>query len=253
MQMIEPERLTRPFMEAWKAAGMHLQAAAESDLIWLRANLHQPISEHLSFRLGNQLFFVFVEADSERPRGSAVRIEQSGTVSLNSSKAANAVPCRMQLTKRGDGWLVSHPGWGLIHAVSGSPIDPRALIDDQQIEMTEWELHDFAIQVVRDYLSKQGKRVTEWQSNLGIDPSIWFRDGDRFCWAVVRAVRFPEKEAPRPNNLLQLQRSCGPYGGNGQFASVAVANGDDPFDGSTPMPLFRGCGMYVSFSGLEPV
>ena len=94
MQMIDHEELTRPFMEAWKAAGLHLQATAESDLVWLRANLHQPISEHLSFRLGNQLFFVFVEAVQN---GGVILPFESNRAArfLYSSKVANAVPCRL--------------------------------------------------------------------------------------------------------------------------------------------------------------
>ena len=99
----------------------------------------------------------------------------------------------------------------------------------------------------------KGKSVTEWQSNLGIDPSIWFKDGDRFCWVVVRAVRYPDAEAPRPKILRQLRTSCAPPADQGYFASVAAVNGEFVSEGSAPLPLFRGCRMYVRFTGLEPV
>jgi hypothetical protein len=41
----------------------------------------------------------------------------------------------------------------------------------------------------------------------------------------------------------------------GFFASVTVANADDPFDpsGENAMPLYRGHGMMVRFEGLELV
>ena len=32
-------------------------------------------------------------------------------------------------------------------------------ISDERIEMTDWELQDFAVQVVRDQLEKTGKRL----------------------------------------------------------------------------------------------
>ena len=172
---------------------------------------------------------------------------------LNSARVANAIPCRVRIIRGDDGWQLGRSGWGLVHAQTNEPIDPPALVDDEQIEMTDWELHDFAVQVVREYLPKVGKTPAEWQCNLGIDPSLWFQDGDRFCWAVVRAVRYPEAEAPRPENPGRLIKMCGPYRDNGFFASVAVANVEDPFDGSPPLKLYRGCGMHVRFTGLEPI
>ena len=38
---------------------------------------------------------------------------------------------------------------------------------------------------------KQGKKVTQWQSNPDVDPSMWFVDGDHLAWIVVRADRYP--------------------------------------------------------------
>ena len=50
-------------------------------------------------------------------------------------------------------------GWGLVNAESGVVIDPVSMVSDELIEMFEWELHDFAFQIVKTYLTKQGKDV----------------------------------------------------------------------------------------------
>jgi hypothetical protein len=237
MFRIDKVPIPATFIEAWKSAAAHLRSAG---------------SGHLSFYLGNQLFFVFVEAVLD---GGVILPFESRAAErfLDSAEVAKAIPCRLRIVRTVGGWQVSPPGWGMVHAESGQSIEPPALVDDRQIEMSDWELHDFGIEVVRNYLSDEGMTVAEWQSNLRIDPSIWFQDGERLCWAVVRSVRYPAMEAPRPVALDKIRASCDPYGDNGYFASVSAANSDDPFDGKNPMPLFRGCGMYVRFTGVEPV
>ncbi len=54
-------------------------------------------------------------------------------------------------------------GWGLLDAETDVPIDPVARISDERIEMTDWELQDFAVQVLRDQLEKTGKKLMSWQ------------------------------------------------------------------------------------------
>jgi hypothetical protein len=64
MHEIPPENVSAEFAEMWSAAGRHLERQSQGPLGWLKADLDQPLFEHLSFRLGNQLFFIYVE-DSE--------------------------------------------------------------------------------------------------------------------------------------------------------------------------------------------
>ena len=248
--MIDHDDITQPFADAWCAAGRHIQAAGNGSFVWLRNHLHQPLAEHLSFRLGNQLFFVFVEA-FEQTGAILPFTDRRAARFLHAAELANAVPCRIQVANTGGRWAVTTPGWGLTHAETGSPVDPAALADDGPVEMTNWELHDFAIQVVRDVLVKEGKEVVEWQSNLDIDPSIWFLEEGRRCYVVVRAVRYPEADAPRPPILRQLQATCAPFADRGYLASVAAIHADNLKNLQEPVPLLRGCPMVVRFTGLE--
>ena len=121
--------------------------------------------------------------------------------------------------------------------------------------MTDWELHDFAVQIVRERLVNEGRKLMTWVSRPGIDPAIWFHGDSGKEWVVVRAVRYPRRRADPPLNWHQLAESCARLGKVGHFASVSVASGDQSFDpvGDTPVtPLWRGRLLLVKYSGLEP-
>src|SRR5262249_27472469 len=123
----------------------------------------------------------------------------------------------------------------------------------ERIEMTEWELLDFAIQIVRNHLAKARRKLMSWTSHPEVNPSIWFFGDSGPEWIVVRAVRYPQMEAKPPENWQQIAERCARLGKVGHFASVSVANADDTFDLSGPlpaMPLWRGHRMLARFEGL---
>jgi hypothetical protein len=202
----------------------------------------------LSFRLGNQLFFIRIEdADGvlETP-GSRI-----GLFAVAEGRKGH--PCIMPMRYRAGIWAAQVPGWGLLEAKSGKMIDPSALISDERIEMTDWELNDFAVQIVRDHLQKTGRKLMSWTSAPEVEPSIWFVGDGGPEWIVVRAVRYPTLKADPPANWKQIAARCAKLGTVGHFASVSVANADDAFDlsGSVPPePLWRGHRMVVRFDGL---
>jgi hypothetical protein len=63
MYEVIQEPFPEEFQHAWSAAGEHLQRRAGRELQWLRAWLTSPMAEHLAFRMGNQIIFIFVEVD----------------------------------------------------------------------------------------------------------------------------------------------------------------------------------------------
>lgn len=247
MYEIEQEDPPKEFAIAWQSAGMHIQKMGQEGINWLRATLNPPLAEHLSFRLGNQLIFVYVDTDVFPFMGKRKQLF------LNVSEEATATPCVMKMQQRLRGFEPVLGGWGLVHAKTGHDVDPASLVSDELIEMSDWELHDFSVQVVRDQLAKERKKVFSSQSSLHIDPSIWFEDGGKPFWVVVRSGRYPQQKAPRPENLAAIAESCAKMSPNGYFASVTAANANDPFTSDKGMPLYRGHGLYFRYEGLEPV
>ena len=259
MYNIERAHLSEPFVRAWRAAGKYLQVAGGDQIKWLRSHLHQPITEHLSFLFNNQLYFVFIEVtgcSAEVPRLEG----NSRKLFLDNTAAANAIPCTMAMHQSKftniSGYLPRLPGWGLQHSGSGEIIDPPSVSTTEEIEMSDWEVQDFAVQIVRDTLRKEGKKVTEWQSNPEIDPGLWFVDGDHLAWVVVRASRYPESLPERPSNISDLApRLAEMERPEGFFAGLTVANANDSFtpDQVPPLSLNRGSPLYVKYLGLEAI
>jgi hypothetical protein len=250
MYDIEMHEVSDEFARCWQAAGRHIQTQAQGPLhSWLKANRNPPFLEHLAFRLGNQLFFVRIEDADGR---LTVPGNRNGLMAV--AEGCKGHPCLMFMRYQGGAWIPQAAGWGLVDARTGEAIDPIALVSDERIEMTEWELQDFAVQIVKDHLDKAGKKLMSWQGNPAVDPSIWFvgeEDGPE--WIVVRAVRYPQTEADLPANWQEISERCAPLGKAGHFASVTVANADDAFDPSgavPPEPLWRGHAMIVKFAGL---
>jgi hypothetical protein len=249
MYEIEQGQLPQDFIDAWRYAGQHIQKIGQEDVQWLRATLNPPIAEHLSFRIGNQLFFVYVDVDMLPFVGKRKELF------LNVAREATATPCVLKMKPKRGQFDPVNPGWGFIDAVTGRAVNPTNMVSNECIEISNWELHDFAIQIVRSHLEKEGNKVFSAQSSLHIDPSIWFEDKSGPCWVVVRAGRHPKKRAHIPANLQNIKQSCFRMSRVGFFASVTVANADDPFDpsGENVMPLYRGHSMIVRFEGLEPI
>lgn len=248
MYDVEAENAPEEFLHCYRAAGMHIQARAQGGISWIKATPRPPFLEHLSFRLGNQLFFVRIE-------------DVDGTVAVPGSRGGlrhvaegnRGHACFMPMRRRTGGWTPEVPGWGLLDARTGAAIDPVSLVSAEPIEMTDWELQDFAVQIVRDDLAKSGRELMSWHGHLGLDPAIWFVGDTGPEWVVVRAVRFPELQANPPKTWQEIANRCARLGAVGHFASVGVASADDAFDstgGIPPTPLWRGHGMVVRFTGL---
>ena len=235
------------FAECWQSARRHLQQQGQGAISWLRSHLHPPMLEHLSFRLGNQLFFVRIDAPEAAPMSGGI----AGALSAV-AKQRQGHACVMPMRRTGAGWRPAAPGWGLLGIGTNQRVTPPGLITDENIEMSDWELQDFAVQTVRDVLEKEGHKLISWQGDPDVHPSLWFVGDHGPEWAVVRAVRYPKKDAKPPPNWAEIARSCSHLSAVGHFASVAVANASDTFDPgqSSPLPLWRGHRMYVSYPGL---
>jgi hypothetical protein len=252
MYRVDTHEMSDAFFPIWQAAALHLGKQVDGGIqSWLRSHPYPPFLEHLSFRLGNQLFFVRIEDVDGKVLGPG---NPRGVITA--ARQANGHACVLPMKKRvfGDSWVAEMPRWGLIDAVTRQPVDPVALISDQKIEMTEWEVHDLAVQVVRDYLKREGFELMSWQGNPGVDPAIWFIGTSRRPeWVVVRSAKFPADSASKPSNWQDIVTGCSKMSTIGHFASVAVVSVNQLFrsDNEQPVPLWRGHGMHVRFTGLE--
>jgi hypothetical protein len=249
MHPIEMHKASTEFTRCWDAAGNHIQSRLQDPLrSWLKANLTPPFLEHLSFRLGNQLFFIRIEdVDGELD----VPGSRQGLLAI--AEGCKGYPCLMPMRQRAESWEPEEAGWGLLDARTGETVDPVVLVSDERIEMTNWELQDFAVQIVRGHLEKTGSKLMSWNTNPEVNPSIWFVGKSGPEWVVVRAARSPLTQAEPPANWQEIAEGCARISKVGHFASVTVANADDRFERSAAIlasPLWRGHGLAAQFQGL---
>lgn len=240
----------KSFIQCWVAAGKHLNAQVNGGIKrWFRAHTNPPFLEHLSFGIGNQLFFIRIEAPYDQ-------LDIPGNVQGLHRIAAfcRGHACLMPMRKtKSEEWEPVFPDWGLLDARTGILINPSSFENVKDIEMTAWELHDFAVQIVRDQLEKDGYRIMSWSGDPEIDPSIWFIGSSGPEWVVVRSVKYPVKKAEKPINLQIILKKLSPHSINGNFASVAFCSSDQSTknEDEPVLPLWRDHGLYVSYTGLE--
>lgn len=252
MHNIHMAEFTEEFSQCWNAAGSHIQRMAGGDLMsWLKATLAPPFLEHLSFRLGNQLFFIQLEDED-----GLLEVPGSPDGLMAIANGCNGHACLMPMKRQGGHWQPTAPGWGLIDAVSRRAIDPISFVTDEKIEMTDWELQDFAVQVVRDDLKKSGRKLMSWNGNPEVLPSIWFVGDDGPEWVIVRAYRFPDEDDGMPENIEEIKAQLSKVSAKGNYAAVGIADMSEMFSmdnvDSDEMPaIYRGNGLNVTYEGLR--
>jgi hypothetical protein len=252
MHNIEMQEMTPDFLACRQAAGMHLNEQVDGGIqSWLRVHPYPPVLEYLSFRLGNQLFFVRVEDAAGKLEGSGSR---QGLLSIAEGCKGHACLMPMKQKFFGDTWITAEPGWGLIDAVTGDPVNPFALVTDEKIEVTNWELHDFAVQIVRHHLEKNEYQLMSWQGNPDVDPAIWFvGDSKNPEWVVVRVARYPELKVARPSNWKSIAENCSRLSGIGYFSCVSFASDENSFecDEKEFATIYRAHGTGVKYDGFK--
>jgi hypothetical protein len=162
--------------------------------------------------------------------------------------------CFMPMQKINDHWVAVENGWGLVNTEYIS-INPIELITEDKVVMTDWELQDFAVQIVRDSLVEQGKELTSWHGNPAVHPSIWFVGEKGLEWVLVKAIRWPETDCEIPENINEIADGVKGVAQKGHFAAVKVANANDPFDPMAKangnfIQLYRGEKLSASYKGL---
>ena len=146
------------------------------------------------------------------------------------------------------------PGWGLVDPDSNGLIKPVALITDEKIEMSRWEVQHLAVQLVSERLENQGFELMSTQANPEVDPAIWFiGESKKPEWVVVRSGRLPLISVYRPSNWDAIAPGCSKLSDIWHYASVAIASADQPFRerDEKALPLWRGHATEVRFMGLE--
>lgn len=267
---IDPNEPSQAFLRARNTAGVCLQnqfkkfggrVEPQHDYRWIKADLTWPSFDHITFAYRNQVFSVLVDLVHER-RSSLTSQEIKRCV--DACAEHNLVPCVFPVDARS--FTPLNDDWNLIHLENRTPLLPEDYIDDVKVEMSEWELRNFAIQIVRDHIKKSIKgSVLSYCDVIGIDPQIWFEDQqENRSWVIVR--NYAQLTGGEGKEFTGIERSnsqLAPY--DGYFGAISVVSSEPftvdldaklvplskQFDGSSP--IYRGDGFYINFKGLERI
>lgn len=246
---------TQFFLDVRQLVGCWLQKEIDKlkGAHWLKTNLTYPSFEHLSMAYKNQIFCIIIDVINEKTNKHYLP-EQYRQNLVKECTNNNLIPCIYKV-------FVNDPlnpayntlkpistGWNLYHAVTDETIIPENIATDELVKMSEWEMHDFAIQIVRDYITKNlNYKLLSYQNILGIEPQLWLEDNNMVKkYVLVRYTMFPNEKAKKPTDINKIHANC--QGHTGYFASVAFCS-----QGIDKTVLYRGDGAYIRFEGLESI
>lgn len=261
---------SRQLLDARNVAGVALQERFRSeggkfepprDFRWIKAEFTWPSFDHLTFGYGNQVFSVVVEL---LEGGQSLMTEKERRRCTEAASAFGLVPCSFAVDVRT--MRPASGGWNLTHLATGRPVNPSEQVTTAPIEMSEWELHNFAIQVVRGYIERDvGGKVDSFCDVVGLDPQIWFKDSrGAKCWVIVRHLRtIVGNEGKQWAGKEKIASALQSH--DGYFAAVCLASASpvlrDAGGNVVPLserftgraPLWRCDPFHVKFEGLQRI
>lgn len=245
--------LSRDLRGCWVAAGNHLDSRMDIDgenQTWINAKFGGT-TEHFSFRLGNQLFLVRLEMMTE---GKDFPFSKEDVQALADECNGQALLMPMEFSQ--DGWRPVHPGWGTLSMKTGELIEPTELVTDELVEISDWEVQNFACQIACTQLQQAGHKISPWGTYAEVDPSIFLEVENGSECVIVRGIRHGAEKLSKPWNLEKFANEQKAKGRGGHFVSVTVCNADQGFvDNNTKqiLPIYRGHAMHVSYSGMQHI
>jgi hypothetical protein len=235
---------------------------------WIKAELTYPSFDNLTFAYKNSVFSVVIELIDDK--GSSFTKQQKDRL-LKACDENNLISCtfRLYFKEKADNFLRRlmgnkaqldyeltplKQGWNLYDARTSQEIAPLNLASNEKTLMSKWELSNFAIQIVRNDLEKEGNHILSFCDLPEVNPQIWFKNKKgETGWVIVKHTRNEnEKDYKEWVGLDDRSPQLKPY--DGYFASVQLIpsvgwNGVSEF----PTDLCRGDGMYVNYKGLERI
>jgi len=251
---INMPEIDEDFFECRNVAGERLKFMIDSSreksaipmsvLHWLKPEFSWPSFDDLTFGYKNAVFSVLIMycRNTEDgllhfwlPLGRDQRL-------LEAAKKYNLIPCVFPIypdTKQplGKGWnLGAFP-----NICEG--VYPLKAGTDELVEMSEWELKNRAVELVKQNLRKKGLKIKNYCDIDDVNPQIWFTDEDGSpAWVSVGISRY-QKPAVFDPTIIQNQLK----NFHGYFATVT-------FCGETvDSPIYRPKGPRFSFNGIEMV
>lgn len=272
--LIDRPEPTEIFLKARQIAGIQLQEQFEifnkgkvnssyDGFKWVKTELTYPSFDNLTFSFKNSVYSVVIELIDNT--GSSFSLKQRERL-LNACAENNLIPCLFKINLREksknllsfmasnniqDEYELSplEQGWNLFNAMSNQKINPLILSSEEQTKMSKWELSNFAIQIVRTDIEKDGNEVLSFCDLPEVNPQIWFKDKQgNVGWVVVKHITTEiDLDYRKWVGLEQHIEQLLPF--DGYYASIQFHS----LKTNSMINLNRGDAYLVNYKGLERI
>ena len=203
---------------------------------WLQTELCYPAFQHLSFAYKGNIYSVLFEFVDEMGNHIFLRDIKN---QLRECEENDLVACIIPLSYETFKPLIF--GNHLIYTETRKPV----IIEERtgNIKLSPWEINNFGVSIVKDYLEKENKKILSFCDVLEVEPNIWFEDehGKR-CYVIVNTISSNNPEAVNfqlnQQSLLKLEQY------DGYYAEVHIFSEDNSI-------LYRDNIYEIDFKGLK--
>ncbi len=249
--------------EQFKANNQHNANSIVDGFKWIKNELTYPSFDNLTFAYKSSIFSVVIEIIDEK--GSSFIRQQKDRI-LKACEENNLIPCtfRIECRDKTNNFIETlivnkdfsdcellplEQGWNLYDARTGQKIDPLSSASSKPTRMSKWELHNFAIQVVRGELEKEGSEILSFCDLPEVNPQIWFKNkNNETGWIIVKhIVNDSDLDCRKWVGLEDKSQHLKPF--DGYFASVQFFS----MNTNSNTELYRRDAMIVKYDGLERI
>lgn len=272
--LIDSPEPTEIFLKARQIAGIQLQDqfkifnngkvdSSYDGFKWVKTELTYPSFDNLSFSYKSSVYSVVVELIDDT--GSSFSLKQRERL-LDACAENNLIPCLFKIklqekSKKLFDFMSStnvqaeyelipvEQDWNLFNARSNQKINPLTLSSGEPAKMSKWELSNFAIQIVRTDIEKDGNEVLSFCDLPEVNPQIWFKDKQgNVGWVVVKHITTEtDLDYRKWVGLEQHNEQLLPF--DGYYASIQFHS----LKTNSMVNLNRGDAYVVNYKGLERI
>jgi hypothetical protein len=238
---------------------------------WLsiKTNMYADDFPHLIMRYRNQLAVIFIDVDwDQEPISELDQRKEKQMIDIAGQLTGTPIVVGIEIsgdTKQPLKTISDVEGCSEIEFSLSRPYLAHELLENREwlpqnhdleaeVELSNWEVHDFGIQVARQALQHDGHQIQHYDSGFSALIQIEAVIDSELTFILCRTVRYPKMTANFEPELVQkAAEHAARNNAVLKTASVRLVNSDDALDpGSNfALPLFRGKEVSAGFDGLE--
>ena len=236
------------------------------EFAWIQTHLVRPSFQHLCFRYGTRIYSILIAIHGivekeENDNNNVIVHKRDYDNLLDECHKYNLTPCIVPITYAHSAPMLD--GSHLMNGVTNEPILLKTDNDKKNVPMSKWEINNMAINIVIQYLAKQGYDNITYCDVVGIDPQIWFEKDGKKSYVIVRGIPIGHRNNEfeiNKNMLIKLSDYDG-YFADVQFASSSPILKDEkgnivPLskrDSDKDIWMWRGDSFYCNFAGIQEI